>query len=231
MNSYNSIKEEILLINQNISKLFKNLESLSGKSDNSFIDWQKTCNSIHKQLSEEIIRVAVVGPIKSGKSTFINSVLKGDYLKRGAGVVTSIVTRVRRGEVLNAKLLFKSWDEVNSDVEQALVLFPYVNWSTENERFDIRRKKERNDLRQALDSLDTKHLITRNSRNPNSVLLSSYLKGYDIVTTGLCFVLRVPYAQATRGHSARLADIFSIEPTDIVLAYSCKNKFVVRFQL
>ena len=71
------------------------------------------------QLSEEIIRVAVVGPIKSGKSTFTNSVLKGDYLKRGAGVVTSIVTRVRRGKILVAKLFFKSWDEVNAEVDQA----------------------------------------------------------------------------------------------------------------
>lgn len=38
-------------------------------------------------------------------------------------------------------------------------------------------------------------------------------------------------AQAAGGHSARLADIFSIEPTDIVLAYYFKNKFVLRFQL
>ena len=37
-------------------------------------------------------------------------------------------------------------------------------------------------------------------------------------------------AQAARGHSARLADIFSIEPTEMVLAYYFKNKFVLRFQ-
>ena len=28
------------------------------------------------------IRVAVVGPIKSGKSTFLNSILQGDFLRR-----------------------------------------------------------------------------------------------------------------------------------------------------
>ena len=68
--------------------------------------------------------MAVVGPIKSGKSTFLNSLLKGDFLKRGAGVVTSIVTRVRSGERLKATLYYKSWEEVNEDMEQALVLFP-----------------------------------------------------------------------------------------------------------
>jgi len=36
--------------------------------------------------------------------------------------------------------------------------------------------------------------------------------------------------EAARGHSARLASIFSIKPTEIVLAYYFKNKFVLRFQ-
>jgi hypothetical protein len=122
-----------------------------------------------------------VGTIKSGKSTFINSLFKGDYLKRGAGVVTSIITRVRSGKQLNAKLLFKSWDEVNSEIDQALVLFPSGDWRTQKNRFDIRRTGERIDLRKALSSLSTEHLFTKHSRNVNSVLLTSYIKGYEKV--------------------------------------------------
>ncbi len=181
MGNYHSIKEELLRVNQDILKLFQEAKMITGKTDNSFSDWEATCDKIHKQLSEEIIRVAVVGPIKSGKSTFTNSVLKGDYLKRGAGVVTSIVTRVRRGKILVAKLFFKSWDEVNAEIDQALVLFPSLNWRTESDKFDIRRKKERIELKQALDVLSTEQLITKNSRVANSVLLLSYLKGYDVV--------------------------------------------------
>jgi len=98
MDIYNSLKRELLQINQDISALFSDAESITGMSDRSFADWQKTCSGIYKQMSEKIVRVAVVGPIKSGKSTFINSLFKGDYLKRGAGVVTSIITRVRRGK-------------------------------------------------------------------------------------------------------------------------------------
>jgi len=150
-------------------------------SDNSFAVWEKTNAVINKQLSEEIIRVAVVGPIKSGKSTFINSIFKGEYLKRGAGVVTSIVTRVRSGDKLRAKLVFKSWDEVNADMDQALALFPSLDWRTENDKFDIRKKKERTDLQKALTSLGPEHLIAKGARNVNSVLLSSYLKGFEKV--------------------------------------------------
>ena len=181
MDIYNSLKRELLQINQDISALFSDAESITGMSDRSFADWQKTCSGIYKQMSEKIIRVAVVGPIKSGKSTFINSLFKGDYLKRGAGVVTSIITQVRRGKQLKARLLFKSWDEINSEIDQALVLFPSLDWRTEKNRFDIRRKSDRIDLQQALSSLSTEHLFTNHSRNINSVLLTSYIKGYEEV--------------------------------------------------
>ncbi len=181
MTTYNSIKEDILQINKDISGFFPDARSIIGASDPTFADWQKTCDAIKNQMSGEIIRVAVVGPIKSGKSTFINSLFKGEYLKRGAGVVTSIVTRVRKGKKLKAKLLFKSWDEINSDMEQALILFPSLEWRNENYRFDIRQKKERMDLEKALISLNSEHLISNGARNVNNILLTSYLKGYEKV--------------------------------------------------
>ncbi|RLB83256.1 MAG: hypothetical protein DRH24_07045 [Deltaproteobacteria bacterium] len=181
MDTYNSLKRELLKTNEDISAIFSDAESITGMTDQSFADWQNICSSIYKQLSEKIIHVAVVGPIKSGKSTFINSLFKGDYLKRGAGVVTSIITRVRRGKQLKARLLFKSWDEINSEIDQALVLFPSLDWRTEKNRFDIRRKGDRLDLQQALSSLSTEHLFTNYSRNINSVLLTSYIKGYEKV--------------------------------------------------
>lgn len=179
MDTFNSLKKQLLQINQDILALFSDAGSITGMPDHSFADWQKTCSSIYKQMSEQIIRIAVVGTIKSGKSTFINSLFKGDYLKRGAGVVTSIITRVRSGKQLNAKLLFKSWDEVNSEIDQALVLFPSADWRTEKNRFDIRRKGERIDLQKALSSLGTEHLFNNYTRNLNSVLLGSYIKGYE----------------------------------------------------
>ncbi|MEA1948062.1 MAG: hypothetical protein U9N83_12260, partial [Thermodesulfobacteriota bacterium] len=78
MDTFNSLKKELLQINQDISALFSDAGSITGMSDHSFTDWQKTCSNIYKQMSEQIIRVAVVGTIKSGKSTFINALFKGD---------------------------------------------------------------------------------------------------------------------------------------------------------
>jgi GTPase SAR1 family protein len=181
MNLYSSLKEELLQLNQDILFLLNSAKKIPGMSDDSFVKWERTCSDIHRQISEEIVRVAVVGAIKSGKSTFVNSLLNGDYLKRGAGVVTSIVTKIQKGEKLSAKLFLKSWDEVNSELQRALVLFPSFKWPSENKSIDIRRNKDRIELQKALDSLSAEYLFTSDARNINSVLITLYLKGYDRV--------------------------------------------------
>jgi GTPase SAR1 family protein len=179
MDSYSTLKDEILNINHDVSLMFSTARSIPGMADYRFGEWEKTCQHLPRQLAEDTIRVAIVGPIKSGKSTFLNSIFKGEYVKRGAGVITSIVTRVRRGDHLRAKLFFKSWDEVNTEMEQALVLFPSLSWRSENETIDIRQEKERVELERALSQLSADQLVTRSSRNINNVILSSYLKGYQ----------------------------------------------------
>jgi GTPase SAR1 family protein len=181
MDIYRALRDEVLQINTEVLALFSTAQSIPGMSDYSFGNWGKTCAALPQQLAEDIIRVAIVGPIKSGKSTLMNSIFKGDYVKRGAGVVTSIVTRVRNGDRLRAKLFFKSWDEVNAEMEQALVLFPSLNWRSENSAYDIRQEKDRSDLQRALADLSGDQLITQETRNLNNVLLSSYLKGYETV--------------------------------------------------
>jgi len=182
MDNYNTLKDEVLHINRHVAMLFATARSIPGMADYSFGEWEKACDQLPLQLAEDIIRVAVVGPIKSGKSTFLNSIFKGEFVKRGAGMMTSIVTRVRNGKRLRAQLFFKSWDEVNAEMEQALVLFPSTSWRSESSRFDIRQPNERLKLQRALGELSTDQLITRSTRNINNVLLTSYLKGYDTVT-------------------------------------------------
>jgi GTPase SAR1 family protein len=175
-------KSSILEINREVSALFRTAKSIPGLEDHTFGDWERTCETLPAQLDEDIVRVAVVGAIKSGKSTFLNALLGGDYLKRGAGVVTSIVTRVRAGQRLRATLYYKSWEEVNRDMEQALVLFPAPAWRGVDERFDVRREHERAGLGSALKALHADQRISDDARNRNMVLLSCYLQGYDTVS-------------------------------------------------
>lgn len=181
MDKYNSFKQELLQINQDISSLFLSAKDIPGIGNYNFGSQDTFCGNMAEQISEQTLKIAVVGPIKSGKSTFVNSIFEGDYLKRGAGVVTSIVTRIQKGEALLAKLWFKPLSKINSDIEKALVLFPSPDWRTAKEPFDICNEKDRLELSKALESLTGELLISNDTRNMNGVLLNSYLKGYDRV--------------------------------------------------
>ena len=95
--------------------LFNIIQSIKEKSefyDKTCKKWEKICldipDQINKGINKGLIKVAVTGAVKSGKSTFINSIFQADFLKRGAGVVTSVVTKIRRQDTLNAKLLISS---------------------------------------------------------------------------------------------------------------------------
>lgn len=185
MSEYPKLREGLIDINGEVIELIDECQALgqalTANSSTPFSQWKASCDIISRQLTEHVVRIGVVGAIKSGKSTFINALLRDDYLKRGAGVVTSIVTRIRYGDRQLARLFFKSWDEINGEIEQALVLFPADHWQPDQEHFDIRRKKDRTDLMNALDSLDAGLRVARDQLNANSVLLSSYVKGYNQV--------------------------------------------------
>ncbi len=181
MDQFKKTREEIISVNEKTLTLLTQAETILGHTASSFDQWKQICANIRQNLLDHVVRIAVVGAIKSGKSTLVNALLQGDYLKRGAGVVTSIVTRIRHGKKMQARLYFKSWDEINAEIEQALVLFPSDEWRNQDQSFDIRRNKDRMALANALETLDAGLRVARDGLNANGVLLSSYLKGYEKV--------------------------------------------------
>lgn len=172
-------RTDVIDLIHEMKSLFDVAKNISGVSDHPFEEWKKTCHSIQRQIAEDILRIAVVGSIKSGKSTFVNALLGDDYLKRGAGVVTSIVTRIRRGQNLKATLFVKSWEEINREMTTAMHLLPPISDQFLRGKFDIRQEAHRTSLNQMLNSLSSDLLIQNDARNVNIMLLSSYLKGYD----------------------------------------------------
>ena len=175
------MKRQLTRISEDTANLIDDAEKITELVDEGFSQWKATCQTIAEQISEKIMRVAVVGAIKSGKSTFVNTLFGGDYLKRGAGVVTSIVTRVKSGGCLQATLYLKNWDEVNRDIDQASVLLPAHRRSGESHPVDLRRETDRKILDQAMAELAADQSISNDTRSAGSVLLASYLNGYDRV--------------------------------------------------
>jgi hypothetical protein len=183
MSVYEELKHRLVDIGDDTARLIIDAEKITELADEGLSHWKATCQTISEQISEETMRIAVVGAIKSGKSTFVNTLIGGDYLKRGAGVVTSIVTRVRSGDRFRATLYLKTWDEINRDIRQAAVLLPAHNRSDADRGFDVRQKEDRSRLEKALGELATEQLITNDTRSAGSVLLDSCLKGFERVRT------------------------------------------------
>lgn len=143
--------------------------------------WYSILENLQQKLRENRCRIAVVGTVKSGKSTLINALLGSDLLKRGAGIVTAMVTRIEPGERPEAVLLFKDWEEVNGELNSALSLFPSPVLLERKEGYDLRRPEDRQLLEEAMAQADQAQLLHLDMLDKNYVLIKSFLEGYPEV--------------------------------------------------
>ncbi len=194
--TFTEVKNKLLKINGDLRLILRTALSVNGLASPSMEAWQSTTDRVERQLAEETVRVAVVGSIKSGKSSLTNSLFGGDYVKRGAGVVTSIVTRVRPGNDIRARLEFKTWDQVNAEINEALVFFASTESETVGGEFNINQEEDRLRLQQDLSKLSAEQVISQDARDPNCLLMTEYLKGYDRAKT---FVSYQPETQVFEG--------------------------------
>jgi hypothetical protein len=143
--------------------------------------WQKVLSQVQAHMAEDIYRLAVVGAVKSGKSTMINALLGQDLLKRGAGILTAMITRVQPGPEPGEVLSFKSWDEINSEIRRALGLLPNPRLVDRAEPLNLKEPVDRELLAQVLAETKEAELWNGGSLDQNYLLLRSYLEGFDLL--------------------------------------------------
>ncbi|MBF0508769.1 MAG: dynamin family protein [Deltaproteobacteria bacterium] len=145
--------------------------------------WEKMLLSFMDHIKGKIFRVAVIGSVKAGKSTFINSLLGADYLKRGAGIITSAITRVLAGPEPSARIVFKSLEEINKEIIASIALCPEIqSTGFETGPLDIDDQSFRQNLAAALKKYKKSDDFTSSSGlDPNVLLLSSFLSGFERV--------------------------------------------------
>ncbi|MCP3940786.1 MAG: dynamin family protein [Desulfobacteraceae bacterium] len=167
------------IINQ-IFSVIDMMEEISPGDNNWLASYKKNCSRIPDHIRSGLIKIAVVGVIKSGKSTFINSLAGKELVKRGAGVVTSITTRIRKGKKNKAVLVLKSWDDINNVIKKTLDMFPDdKQGSCGINTFDLRRKKDRVYLARVYDKLVKDFPVTTSGIRPEILLIGNALEGYE----------------------------------------------------
>jgi hypothetical protein len=141
--------------------------------------WQKVLSQVEAHAAEDTCRLAVVGAVKSGKSTMINALVGQDLLRRGAGILTAMITRVQSGLESRAVLRFKGWDEINGEIRRALGLLPNPRLADRAAPLDLEEAPDRELLGQVLAEAQEADLWTGGSLDSNYLLLRSFLEGYD----------------------------------------------------
>ncbi|MCX5889898.1 MAG: dynamin family protein [Deltaproteobacteria bacterium] len=143
--------------------------------------WLRVLGQVQAHVSEDTCRLAVVGAVKSGKSTMINALVGQDLLRRGAGILTAMITRVQPGPEPRAVLQFKEWSEINGEIHRALGLLPSSHLLERAGPLDLEQPEDRQLLQQVLAEVQGLDLWKNGSLDQNYLLLKSYLEGYDLV--------------------------------------------------
>ena len=141
------------------SQLEKLAELLQWKDAPQLRHWQEALQHAEDRLQQAKVRIAVLGAVKSGKSTLLNAVLGADRLRRGAGILTSIVTRIQLGKISRAHLRFKSKSLLDRQFQAALAFLQSSDSSLPSCKLD--QASERQSLLHWLDEQpaeeDTSH--------------------------------------------------------------------------
>ncbi|MCA1786218.1 MAG: dynamin family protein, partial [Desulfobacteraceae bacterium] len=166
-----------------LTSVIEQMDTIDGMSDDLLQSMKNRCADIPGQIQSNRIKIAVVGVIKSGKSTLINAMTGKEVVKRGAGVVTAVTTRIRKGRKNRAVLFLKSWDDINHALKHALEMFPRNEndlLETDPETFDLRRKNDRDFLNRVYDRLVRDFPVTDQGIRPETLVIRNALQGYDI---------------------------------------------------
>jgi len=158
--------------------------------------------------------VAVVGAVKAGKSTLINALVGQDLLKRGAGILTAMITRVQSGPQPRARLTFKEWGAIQDDLKRVLGLLPSATLGQRSAPFNLRLAEDRKALAQVLGEGQAAGTWSQNHLSEDYLLLQSYLQGYPEVAT---FLAAGPDLILDGGALSRHHDLVTREATAVFL--------------
>lgn len=75
---------------------------------NSSDDLKTSLNALSEKLKKDRFNLAVLGQMKRGKSSFVNALLGAEILPTGILPLTSVITRVKFGQVAEAAIRYKS---------------------------------------------------------------------------------------------------------------------------
>ncbi len=169
-----------------LEEMLKSYEEVAGSPRETIGVWRKHLATAKESLKSPLFRVAIVGTVKAGKSTLINSLLETDLLKRGAGIITAFITRIVDSDDIGGWVRLKSWQHINQHIRSCLQTLPLSELGRKEKKiisnFDISNSAHRDFLDRCLSTLKKEQIFHKSGIDSNIIVLSAYLNGYGEVS-------------------------------------------------
>jgi len=179
MNDYLQLKKKIQRRTELLDDTIRELEGHCLVDGAATSRWREHLGQVRTSLQDALLRIAVVGSVKSGKSTLINTLAGSDLLRRGAGIITAFITRVHTDGDIGGWVELKSWPQVTDELNVALHMLPVFQEEAEGSAsLDIRHPEDRRRLKTWLEKMQTEWRQTRAPIDPHFMILNGYLEGY-----------------------------------------------------
>ncbi len=107
---------------KSLEKILAQLENNWPQSNSHLQRWRLTLTTLNQLRTSFSLPVTCIGPVKSGKSTLINSLAGADLLPTGAGITTSFPTTVSAGKSFSAQIELQPEITINEMFAQAINL-------------------------------------------------------------------------------------------------------------
>ena len=127
MNEYRELKKKIEQRVAILGETIQEMESRGGADQSAAACWREQLVQVGASLEDPLLRIAVVGTVKSGKSTLVNALVGEDLLKRGAGIITAFITRLISHSQAEGWVEFKPWSQILDELNATLHLLPHYS--------------------------------------------------------------------------------------------------------
>jgi GTPase SAR1 family protein len=182
MNDYRELKKKIEQRVAILGETIQEMESRGGADQSAAACWREQLAQVGASLEDPLLRIAVVGTVKSGKSTLVNALVGEDLLKRGAGIITAFITRLISHSQAEGWVEFKPWSQIQDELTATLHLLPHTHeMMGEEHPFDLKNIEDRERLKTLLAKMQEEGQPQEDHPDPSHLLLRGYLDGYDRV--------------------------------------------------
>jgi GTPase SAR1 family protein len=182
MTEYSELKKKIEQRVEVLAETIQELESRGIVEEQASARWKEQLVQVRSSLEDPLLRIAVVGTVKSGKSTLINALVGKDLLKRGAGIITAFITRLITHGETEGWVELKPWPQVLDELNASLRMIPHcAELLDEDHSLDIRLAEDRNRIEGLLARMRDEWRQKDGLLDPGHLILHGYLDGYDRV--------------------------------------------------